>query len=106
MSTKAKKSNKKGFGTQMAEIRRSNDLRCRIKSYLKEQSLTQSAFATQLGCSNMSMSNFMNGTSLTGSDVYHKGMKYLKTRYPLSKCSDEDRNNIRNDKWVFVSGHD
>jgi hypothetical protein len=103
MSSKAKKSNKKGFGTQMAEIRRCNDLRCRIKSYLKEQSLTQSAFATQLGCSNMSMSN---GTSLTGSDVYSKAMKYLKTRYPLSKCSDEDRNNIRNDKWVFVSGHD
>jgi len=98
--------NKKGFGTQMAEIRRCNDLRVRIMTYLKQKALTQAQLAEIMLVSNSQMSNFMNGTALTGSQVYTEGMKYLKTRMPLAMCSDEDRNQITNDKWKVVIGTD
>jgi hypothetical protein len=45
------------------------------------------------------MSNFMTGSSLTGSEVYGVGMKYLKRKMPLSKCSQDDVENMVNNKW-------
>ena len=106
MSAKKSNRNKKGFGTQMAEIRSCNDLRVRIKTYLNQKALTQAQLAEIMLVSNSQMSNFMNGTALTGSQVYTEGMKYLKTRMPLAMCSDEDRNQITNDKWKVVIGTD
>ena len=99
----AKKSHKKSFGTQCAEIRRCNDLRVRIKTYCREESITQAQLAVKMSVSNSQMGNFMTGNALTGSQVYTEGMKYLKLRMPLSKCSENERNEITNNKWGFVS---
>lgn len=98
------KSSRKGKNvfSQMAEIRKCNDLRCRIKAYLKQESLTQPQLAEKMGVSAKQMSSFMTGSSLTGSEVYVNGMKYLKVKMPLSKCSTEERSQIVNNKFEFA----
>ena len=103
---KARKSGSKSkkSGSKEQEIIRCDDLRCRITTYCKQEGITQSIFADRLGVSAIQMSSFMTGKSLTGSDVYTLGMNYLRVRMPLSKCSVQDRAQIRNDKWGWVQG--
>lgn len=96
------KSGKKSFIQKCGEIRRCNDLRVRIKTWCKQEGLTQPLFADALNVSTKEMSNFMTGASLTGSNVYPKAMKYLKTRMPLSECSYSDRENMTNNKWKIT----
>ena len=98
--TKSKKSG--NFFQKQGEIRRCNDLRCRIKTYCKQQGITQPTLAQKMGVSASQMSSFMTGSALTGSEVYTRGMNYLRVRMPLSHCSIEDREQIRNDKWKVV----
>ena len=95
---------KKGgnFFQKGQEIRRCNDLRCRIKTYCKQQGMTQPSLAEKMGVSASQMNSFMTGKTLTGSIVYTRGMNYLRVRMPLSQCSVQDREQIRNDKWVLV----
>lgn len=96
---------KKTFGQKCQEIRRCNDLRVRIKTYCKKEGLTQPQFADKLGnVSASEVSRFMTGASLTGSIVYDKAMAYLRTRMPLSQCSDEDIESMTNNKWRVVFG--
>ena len=121
---KAVKSSKKSnLLKKNQEIRRANDLRVRIETYCKQEHLTRPDFAELLKCSKSQLSSFMTGiiychycyqnnkyytcmlgSALTGSEVYSSGMKYLKTRMPLSNCSESDRNNITNDKWKVSFG--
>ena len=71
---KAVKSKKKGnFFQKQGEIKRSNDLRCRIEAYCKQEKLTRPQFAELLKCSNSQLSSFMTGSALTGSEVYTSG---------------------------------
>ncbi len=100
----AKKSKTSNFFSKGAEIRRSNLLRVRIRTYCKQEKLTQPQFGEKLGCSPSQMNSFMTGMSLTGSSVYIQGMKYLRTRMPVSKCSPEDLMSERNDKFVVSFG--
>lgn len=99
-----KKNTKSNFFQKSHEIKRCNDLRARIKSYCKQENFTQPQFAEKMGVSKSQMNSFMTGSALTGSEVYLVGMKYLRTRMPLSKCSEEDINKIENNKWSVTFG--
>ena len=59
-----------------------------------------------MGVGHGSMTSFMRGVCLVQSETYVVGMKYLRTRMPISKCSDEERDNITNDKFVVTSRFD
>ena len=100
----AKKSNRSGakgnYFSKGQEIRRCDDLRARIKAFCKQENLTHPEFATKLKVTSSQMANFMCGTSLTGSDVYDAGMRYLKMRMPLRKVPPGVRDNTVNDKWT------
>lgn len=96
------KSTKRTIGRKSQEIRRCNDLRVRIKTWCKQEALTQPQFAEKLDVTRTEMSNFMTGLSLTGSRVYTKAMSYLRVRMPLSKCSVSDIENMTNTKWGLV----
>ncbi len=100
---KAKKSGKNWL-SQMKEIKKCNDLRVRIKTYCKRESLTQPQLAERLKVSSSQMNSFMTGSSLSQSEVYTNGMKFLKTRMRLDECSEEDLANMKNNKFVFTSG--
>lgn len=97
-----KSSKKKSILQKGNEIQRCNDLRVRIKTWCKQEGLTQPMFADALNVSTKEMSNFMTGASLTGSNVYPKAMAYLKTRMPLSNCSYSDRESMTNNKWKIT----
>jgi hypothetical protein len=88
----------KTFTQRCKEIERCNDLRARIKTYCKQESMTQQTFGEKIGCSQKQMCYFMNGTTLSGSAVYAQANSYLKHKMPLSKCSEE-REKIVNNKW-------
>lgn len=102
------KSSRKGKGPsvseKMHEIRKCNDLRARIKKYCQQESLTQPQFAEKLHVSASQISLFMTGSTLTGSEVYTQAMKYLKTRMPISKVSEDERAHVINNKFKFTYG--
>ena len=87
---------------KLAEIRRCDHLRARIKTYCRQENIPQVEMAERLRVSKSQMANFMVGETLTGSIVYEAGMKYLKTRLPLSKCSSDDLEKTVNNKWKIV----
>jgi hypothetical protein len=100
----AKSAKKNNFFQKSAEIRKCNDLRLRIKTFCKLERITQVQLADKFQVSAKQMQSFMSGNALTGSEVYTQGMKYLKVRMPISKCSDEDRGSITNNKWTVSFG--
>jgi ribosome-binding protein aMBF1 (putative translation factor) len=96
------KSKKSNIFSKGAEIRKCNDLRARICSYCKKESMTQAQLAEKMGVSARQMTSFSTGDALTGSEVYTQGMKYLKVKMPLTQCSDEDRAEAVNNKWKIT----
>ena len=68
----------------------------RITFFLKEER-SRDVMISEVTTS--AMNNFMAGSALTGSNVYTRGIIYLKTKILLNQCSQEDRNNTINDKW-------
>jgi transcriptional regulator with XRE-family HTH domain len=89
----------KSFWQKHAEIERCNDLRARIKTYCKQESLTQPEFAEKIRVSATQISGFMTGRMLSGSEVYKKSNNYLRHRMPLFKC-EEERAKVANNKFV------
>lgn len=82
-----------------------NDLRARIKTYCKKENLSQAELAEKMNVTPNQMSRFMTGSSLLGlMFILLVYMKYLKTRMPLSDCSDHDRAQITNTKWGISFG--
>ena len=68
--TKAAKASKSNYFSKGQEIRRCNDMRVRIKTYCKQQSITQPQLADKMGVTKSQMNSFMVGSALTGSEVY------------------------------------
>ena len=99
MPTGGKKAKKGNFFSKGAEIRRSNDMRLRIKTYCRKEGITQVELAKRMDVSTSQMNAFMTGAYLTGSAVYIAGLSYLRMRMPISKCSAVDRANMVNNKW-------
>lgn len=96
----AKGVSKKGnFFQKGNEIRRCDDLRCRIRTYCRQQSITLPQLAERMGVSTGQMRSFSAGSSLTGSEVYSRGMKYLRLKMPMSQCSAQERDQMDNNKW-------
>ena len=91
----------KTFWQKSAEIERCNDLRARIKTYCKKESLTQPEYAEKIRVSAKQISLFMTGRCLSGSEVYKKSMKFLRNTMPLYMC-DEERAKVVNNKFVVV----
>ena len=91
----------KTFRQKSAEIERCNDLRARIKTYCKKESLTQPEYAEKIRVSAKQISLFMTGRCLSGSEVYKKSMKFLKDTMPLYMC-DAERAKVVNNKFVVV----
>ena len=89
----------KTFTQKCAEIERCNDLRARIKTFCKQESLTQPKFAEKIHVSAKQISYFMTGACLSGSEVYKKSMKYLRDKMPLYMCGEE-RAKVVNNKFV------
>ena len=99
---KAAKAKKSNFFSKGREIDRCCDMRVRIKTYCKQEGITQPTLAEQMRVSKSQMSSFMTGMSLTGSLVYSQAQKYLRTRMPLSQCSQDDIQSMTNNKWGIV----
>ena len=68
--TKAAKASKSNYFSKGQEIRRCNDMRVRIKTYCKQESITQPQLADKMGVTKSQMNSFMIGSALTGSEVY------------------------------------
>ena len=86
----------KTFTQRRKEIERCNDLRARIKTYCKQESMTQQAFGEKIGCSQKQMCFFMTGAYLSGSAVCTQANSYLKYKKPLSKCTEEREKIVNN----------
>jgi len=95
---------KKSFSSRSREIERCNNLRVRIKTYCRQESLTQVELAEKMKVSKSSMGSFMSGSALSGSPTYVEGMKYLKLRMPLTQCSPAEIDAMENNKFVFTCG--
>ena len=106
MPAGAKKAKNGNFFRKRVEIRRSNDMRLRIKTYCRTEGITQVELAKRMDVTTSQMNAFMTGSYLTGSAVYISGLAYLRTRMPISKCSADDRANMVNNKWhvTFPAG--
>ncbi len=90
---------------KMNEIERCNDLRARIKTYCKQEALTQPEYAVKIRVSASQIKLFMTGACLSGSEVYKKSMKYLREKMPLYMC-EEERAKVVNNKWTVKFRHD
>ena len=88
-AVKSSRKNQKSFFQVNAMIRRCDQLKFRIRNYQKLKGITQAQFADEIHVGKGSMSNFMRGTTGVESDAYVAAHKYLKTRMPLSKCSED-----------------
>jgi predicted XRE-type DNA-binding protein len=71
-----------------AECRRCDFLKVRIKSYCKQEKITQVELAEKMKISPATISRFMSGGSGVQSECYVIGMKYLRTRMPISLCDE------------------
>lgn len=96
---KSAKKSKSNFFSKGREIARCDDLRVRIKTFCKRENLIHNKLAEKMKVTTSAMNSFMAGSVLTGSNVYTRGMIYLKTKMPLHQCSQEDRDNTINNKW-------
>ncbi len=84
---------------KMREIERCNDLRARIKTYCKQETLTQPEYAEKIRVTAKQINLFMTGRCLSGSEVYKKSMKFLRDKMPLYMC-EEERAKVVNNKFV------
>ena len=95
---------KKSFSSKSREIERCNNMRVRIKTYCRQEGLTQQNLAEKMKVTKSSMGNFMSGTALSASPTYIEGMKYLKLRMPLTQCSPAEIDAMENNKFVVSFG--
>ena len=76
----------KSVASVMAQARRCDPLKMRIKCFCKKEKTTQAQYADLIHISSNSLSKFMTGQSAMQSEVYTKSMVYLKKRMPISEC--------------------
>lgn len=73
--------NAKRFGNSSKPRRdkRAEEMRNKIRNYLKEVSMTQKEFNARCGCPGVTMSRFMNGSMSTGSFAYTRAQRYFRS---------------------------
>ena len=86
--TAFKSTYKNNFFSMGAEFRRCDTLKIRIKTYCKQQSITQNELADRMKVGRTAVSRFMSGVAGVQGDCYQVAMRYLKTRLPLSACTE------------------
>ena len=85
-----KSSKKKSIFAKGSEFRRCDDLKLRIKTYVKKEKITQKELAERMKISTRSMTCFMSAAGgSVNTECYITAMKYLKTRMPLAGCTVE-----------------
>jgi predicted XRE-type DNA-binding protein len=83
-----KKKKGKSMIGELHDFRKCDDLKVRIKTYCKQQKITQTQLATDMKVSYSSMRDFMAGNAGVNSCTYQRGMIFLRTKMPLTKCTE------------------
>jgi len=87
-TSKPKERGVKSLSAVLNMARRCDPLKLRIKSYCKQEKITQAQYADLIGIGKTTVSRFMSGESGVQSETYTRSMVFLKKKMPLSKSDD------------------